>query len=295
MKAFVCTNLAPILRLVMPCLLVSLMACSPSETETVRVAGSTTVLPIVSQAAEQFTDSTGIAIIVNAGGSGVGINYLGNGQIDIGMASREITESEIEQYPDVQFVRHTVAKDAVVPVVSSEIYQAGVHALSLQQIGQIYLGKITNWSQLGGPDKEILVIDKEKSRGTRHVFMQAVLGDREAVAPGADLVLGANNEEQTAISQSDAAIGMLSQAWLNDDVKGLAIVLENGQVIEPSLDNIAAGRFPISRDLLLVSNGQPEGAQKAFIDYVLSDSGQKIVAGLGYVRLHNRREGTQLE
>ena len=105
------------------------------------------------------------------------------------------------------------------------------------------MGEIRNWNQLGGPDKEILVVDKEPSRGTRHVFMKAVLGDKEAVTPGADLVLGANNEEQTAIAQSTAAIGMLSHAWLNEDVTGLAIILEDGRLIEPSLDNVINGSF----------------------------------------------------
>ncbi len=173
----------------------------------------------------------------------------------------------------------------MVPVISSEIYQAGITALSLQQIGRIYLGEINNWKQLGGPDKDILVIDKEASRGTRHVFMQAVLGDKGAVAPGADLVLGANNEEQTAIAQSDAAIGMLSHAWLNDEVKGLAILLMDGQRIEPTLENIKNGTFPITRDLLLVTNGEPQGQIKDFIDFILSDAGQKIVTESGYVRL----------
>jgi len=260
-----------------------LISCS--QQESVTAAGSTTVLPVVSKAAEQFTGVTGIPVIVNAGGSGVGINQLGNGKIAIGMMSRNITVKEKTLYPDATFVTHTIGKDAVVPVISSEIYQAGITALSLQQIGRIYLGEINNWKQLGGPDKDILVIDKEASRGTRHVFMQAVLDDKEAVAPGADLVLGANNEEQTAIAQSDAAIGMLSQAWMNDDVKGLVILTADGQRIEATLENIKNGSFPITRDLLLVTNGEPQGQIKDFIDFILSDAGQKIVTESGYVRL----------
>ncbi len=262
----------------------ALSACAPPE-DSVSVAGSTTVLPVVSKAADKFTDLSGVPVIVNAGGSGVGINQLAGGKVDIGMISRNITEKEESLYPDVKFTIHRVGKDAVVAVVSSEIYQAGITALTLQQIGQIYLGEISNWKQLGGPDKEILVVDKEGSRGTRHVFMQAVLGDKEAKAPGADLVLGANNEEQTAITQSDAAIGMLSHAWLNDDVKGLAIIVSDGQRIEPTLENISNGRFPITRDLLLVTNGTPVGAVKEFIDYIKGKAGQQIVTESGYVSL----------
>lgn len=264
---------------------VTLIACTPQD--SVIVAGSTTVLPVISKAAEQFSQATGISVIVNAGGSGVGINQLAGGKIAIGMISRNITEKEKTLYPDAILITHTIGKDAVVPVVSSEIYNAGITALSLKQLGQIYLGKISNWKQLGGPDKDILVVDKEASRGTRHVFMQAILDDKEALAPGADLVLGANNEEQTAISQSDSAIGMLSHAWLNNDVKGLAISLTNGQRIEPNLQTINNGSFPITRNLLLVTNGTPTGHSKEFIDFILSTPGQTIVTESGYVSLHH--------
>ena len=257
-----------------------------SQPDSIYVAGSTTVLPVISRAADKFTALTGTPIIVNAGGSGVGINQLGSGKIDIGMISRDLSSSEVSQFPQVEFISHSIGKDAVVPAVSSEIYEGGIQALSFKQIRQIYLGEISNWKQISGPDKEILVVDKETSRGTRHVFMQAIFGDKEAIAPGADLVLGANNEEQTAITQSDAAIGMLSHAWLNNDVKGLAIILDNGRLIEPTLQNISNSSFPITRNLLLVTNGIPSGNNKAFIDFLLSKEGQKIVNASGYVGMY---------
>jgi phosphate transport system substrate-binding protein len=254
-----------------------------TKREAVTVGGSTTILPIVSKVADQFRmQHSDVRIIVNAGGSGVGIKQVGEGKIDMGMASRALTELEMETYKDAHLQVHVLARDAVVPVVSSEVYDAGVTVLTLVQIGQIYTGEIDNWKILGGPDREILVIDKEKSRGTRHVFMAQVLGDKEADAPGADLVLGSNNEEQTAIVQSDAAIGLLSHAWLNEGVKGLAI-RGNGDVIEPTHQNIINGSFPITRDLLVVTRGEPVGVVKAFVDYLLSAEGQRIVEASGYV------------
>ena len=271
------------------CLLViiSLLFTSCNQKEAINIAGSTTVLPIISVAAENFRKSNPeMNIIVNEGGSGVGVNQLGEGKIDIGMVSREITNHEIEDFPEVNFTPISIGKDAVVPVISSEIYNAGITSLTIEEIAKIYRGEILNWKELGGPDKEILVIDKEASRGTRHVFMEIVLGDKEAEANGADLVLGSNNEEQTAIVQSDAAIGMLSNAWLNKDVKGLSIKMSSGELIEPSLKNIINNKFPITRDLLIVTNGQPKGAVKSFIDYLLSDAGQKIVEDSGYVRIN---------
>lgn len=271
-------------RVLLLAMVFTIFSCSRQD--HVYVAGSTTVLPIVSRAAEQFAELKGTQVIVNSGGSGIGINQLGSGKIAIGMISRDITDSEINQFPGTDFLIHRIAIDAVIPVVSSEVYAAGIRALTLKEIGQIYLGEFSNWNQLGGPDKEILVVDKEPSRGTRHVFMKAVLGDQQAAAPGADLVLGANNEEQTAITQSDAAIGMLSHAWLNNEVKGLAIISEHGQSIEPDMENIINGSFPIIRDLLLVTNGSPDGNSKAFIDFILSEQGQQVVVESGYVSVH---------
>jgi phosphate transport system substrate-binding protein len=268
-------------------LFLGLILTSCDKRRAINISGSTTVLPIISVAAENFRKSNPeLDIIVNAGGSGVGVNQLGEGKIEIGMVSRDITIEEIEEFPKVNFNPISIGKDAVVPVISSEIYNTGITSLTIEEIAKIYRGEIQNWKELNGPDKEILVIDKEASRGTRHVFMELVLGDKEAEANGADLVLGSNNEEQTAIVQSDAAIGMLSNAWLNKDVKALSIKMSSGELKEPSLKNILNNKFPITRDLLIVTNGKPSGAVKSFIDYLLSDEGQKIVEDSGYVRIN---------
>ena len=265
--------------------LIPVFICSCARRPAIRISGSTTVLPVVSNAAEQFlATNPSLNIIIHAGGSGVGINQLGEGKVDVGMISRDLTDLEIERYPDVEFVIHTIGRDAVVPVVSSEIYDFGVRALSLETIGRIYKGEVRNWKEVGGPDKDVLVIDKERARGTRHVFMEKVLGDKEAVAEGADLVLGSNNEEQTAITQSDAAIGMLSNAWLNEDVKAVSIIVRDNVEIAPTHDNLVSGRFPITRDLLLITDGRPEGNIKDFIEFIFSDYGQEIVESAGYVK-----------
>ena len=266
----------------------SILGVSCKKKEFIKVSGSTTVLPVVSNAADYFKENhKGVNIVVNAGGSGVGINQLGEGKTDMGMISRDITETEKNKYKNINFKEIIIGRDAVVPVVSSEIYNSGVKALTYEQIGKIYKGEVDNWKEFGGPDKKILCVDKEKARGTRHIFMKKILGDKEADAPGADLVLGSNNEEQTAIIQSDAAIGMLSNAWLNKDVKGLGIILNDGIIIEPTLENLKNGSFPIIRNLVIVVRNEAKGKLKAFIDYLLSNQGQKLVEKAGYVGVKN--------
>ncbi len=254
-----------------------------AERITIKVAGSTTVLPVVTKAAEKFMAAhSNVRITVNPGGSGVGIKSVGNGLVDIGMASRHISDEEIKNFPNIDFKIHIIGRDAVACVVSSEIYDAGVKILSKEQIKKIYSGEIDNWKTVGGPDKKIFVIDKEAHRGTRHVFMAYIFGDEKAKAKGADLIAGSNNEEQTKIALSDSAIGMLSHAWISDDVKGVGIEVE-GKIIEPTLENIRNGTYPISRNLNLITNGEPSGFVKEFINYILSPQGQKIVEESGYV------------
>jgi len=111
--------------------------------------------------------------------------------------------------------------------------------------------------------------------------------DAKAEAPGADLVTGSNNEEQTALTQSNAAIGMLSYAWLNEDVRGLSIISDDGDIIEASLENIRSGRFPFVRNLNVVTREDVSPFAQEFIAYLLADGGQELVEESGYIRVSN--------
>lgn len=250
--------------------------------ETIAVTGSTTLLPVVAQAAaiyhQQHPD---ITITVSGGGSGVGIASVIQGTAQLGMASRETTPGEQQQLQDnVDDV--VVASDAVAVVVSKAVWASGIRQLTLAQIASIYRGKITNWHQLGGIDAKILVIDKEASRGTRHVFAKAVLGSAHARAVGASIISGSNNEEQAIVARSNSAIGMLSNAWLNDRVRGMAIVVE-GQAITPDIAHVRDGSYPIARGLHILRPHQASAATRDFVEFLLSPAGQKVVATVGYL------------
>jgi len=256
---------------------------SADEIKTVRVVGSTTVAPIAARAAEAFSKKhPGIRIVVNGGGSGVGINAVGRGLAEIGMASRQVTDKEKKNFASVHLTDHIVGRDGVACAISSEIFNAGVTQLTREQIADIYSGKIKSWKAVGGPDRPILVIDKEKHRGTRHVFMEYVFNDVNARAKGAKLITGSNNEERSKIAQSDSAVGMLSAAWLNADVEGVA--LKKGDTfIAPTVENIQSGMYPVIRDLLFITAGEPKGILKDFIDFVRGEEGRSIVTESGYV------------
>ncbi len=256
-----------------------------AEVVTIRLAGSTTVLPVAARAAEKYmTAHPSVRITVNPGGSGVGVKSIGRGLVEIGMVSREISDKERERFRDTDFNVIKFARDAVAAVVSSEVYEKGVRALTREQIRAIYSGKINNWKEVGGPDRPIFVIDKEAHRGTRHVFMEYIFGVKTPVAHGSDLVSGSNNEEQSKVTLSDSAIGMLSIAWINKDVRGVAII-EDNKAIEPTVANIVNGSYPISRDLNFITEGRPGGQVKAFLNYILGPLGRKIITESGYVPL----------
>jgi len=249
---------------------------------TLHAAGSTTVLPVVSTAANVYHRlHPNVTITVSGGGSGVGIASMIQHTADIGMASRDIDAGEAARLGGKVDVL-TIAKDAVAVVVSKAVYVGGVHQLSLKQIADIYRGKIKNWQALGGPDAQIFVIDKEASRGTRHVFAEAVLGDAHARAAGASVISGSNNEEQALVAHSDQAIGMLSNAWLNDAVRGLAVG-EGAKAVLPDIEHVRDGSYPISRSLhvLLPKNASAEA--RDFADFLLSKQGQAIVKQSGYL------------
>jgi phosphate transport system substrate-binding protein len=205
-----------------------MLAMPVQAAERISIVGSTTVLPVVSQAATLYHQThPDVVITVSGGGSGVGIASVIQGTAQIGMASRETTkeeQSKLDTLKSGKVDNIIIAADAVAVSVSKAVYASAIHALTVQQIADIYRGKIRNWKELGGLDATIVVIDKEASRGTRHVFAKAILGDKHARAAGASIISGSNNEEQAIISRSDAAIGMLSNAWLNDKVRGIDII-----------------------------------------------------------------------
>ena len=248
---------------------------------SLHAVGSTTVLPIISSAAQLYHQQhPDITITVSGGGSGVGIAAMVQHTADIGMASRDMSSLEASQLAGQVDVL-TIARDAVAVAVSKAVYIGGIHQLSLAQIADIYRGKITNWKTLGGPDARILVIDKEASRGTRHVFAAAVLGNAHARAAGASIISGSNNEEQSLLTHSNQAIGMLSNAWLNDAVRGIAVG-EGDKAVLPDIQHVRDGSYPISRSLHVLVPAQHTAAHD-FTSFLLSEQGQKIVQQSGYL------------
>ena len=255
---------------------VFLSGCTDQGTTTITIKGSSTVLPIAERCAEEFNAvHNDIKVTVAGGGSGLGIKSVATGEADIGDASREVKQSEIDEYGDI-FVDHKIALDGVAVIVSKAIHDAGVTDITLDQLKGIYDGSISNWQELGGPDKEIFVNEREEGSGTRDTFMDIVDLDETA----ADKANSANSQVKQAVSESDVAIGYAGLGYVSDETPALKI---NG--VSPSAATIEDESYPISRSLHMYTNGEPTDAVEEFLNFVMGSEGQAIVEEEGFISI----------
>ena len=246
--------------------------------ETVVIKGSTTVLPIAQAASEAYMKKhADVSISLSGGGSGDGIKALIDKSTDIANSSRDMKPEEIKLAKEkgVDPMGHKVAIDAIVPIVHPS---NPVTDLTIEQLSLIYQGKITNWKEVGGTDKQIVVISRDTSSGTYESWEQKVL-HKAKVTPKAQLQ-ASNGAIVQAISKNKYALGYIGIGYLNKTVKGLMVA-----GIQASAETALSGKYPIARPLFMFTSGEPKGATADFIKFLLSPDGQKIVKKEGFVPL----------
>ncbi len=255
--------------------------------ETLKVNGSTTVNLPVAEAAEILRAEQKMDIQVDTqGGSSGGISMLGDGLVQVGMASKPVSDDDRAKYPAVKFHEIHIGEDAVALIVSKDVWDGGVHALTKQQIQDIYESKITNWKDVGGKSQRIAFFNKEPGRGTWEVFVHWIYGTPKAAPQVSFPEVGGNEETRNKVAGTRGALSQLSSSWADGKrVFALGIKLDDGTVVEPTNENIATKKYPLSRPLFLLTNGEPQGVVKPLIDFVLSDRGQDLVKKHGYLRL----------
>lgn len=240
---------------------------------TISIAGGTAHIPVMNDAAKNImTFNPAVKITVEGGGSGVGVQKVGEGLVDIGNTGRALSPEEVQKYG---LKSYPFALDGVATVVNPK---NSVSDLTAQQIIDIFAGKITNWKEIGGKDAAIHLFSRDEASGTREVFWEKLL-KKGTVAASANIV-PSNGAMKVAVAQDPDAIGYVSIGHVDDSVKALQL---GG--ISASQENAMSGQYPVVRKLYMNTKGDPDKLLKAFIDYILSADGAAIIKRHGYIPL----------
>ncbi len=255
-------------------LALALGACTASEGGTLTVAGSTTVLPIAEIAAEDFEEESGVHVLVSGLGSSAGIEAVINGTADVATSSRDLTQAEAKE----GLSQYAVAHDGIAVIVNDA---NPVDGISLDELRDIYAGKIENWSEVGGPDLAIQVVNRDEASGTREAFRAIVMRgtpfDRTAA------VLPGTGQVRDVVARTPGAIGYISIGFVENRFTSATVKTLDVDGVEPTEANLESSAYPLSRDLYFFTKGPAEGEAKAFIDYVRSSAMDETIRDAGYV------------
>ena len=287
---------AYVLRLLL--LVFILTACaseadSPSAGPTAATAyienkGSDTIVNLALAWAEQYQSMhPQVRISVTGGGSGTGIAALINGTVDIANASRQIKGEELDEarYNGTDPIEFVIARDAIAVIVHSS---NPVTQLTIQQISDIYSGVINNWQAVGGEDRPIVRLSRETNSGTHVYFLETVLrlgqaGNNTLFATNT-LLLPSSEGIIAEVSDNPNAIGYDGLGYVTPDVQVLAVARDaGGPYVLPSAETVNQNEYPIARDLYMYTAGEPTGAVKQYLDWILSPESQEIILELGFV------------
>ena len=262
-----------------------------SESAYIENKGSDTIVNLALAWAERYQQlHPEVRISVTGGGSGTGIAALINGTVDIANASRKIKPEEVEKAEanGTQPVEFVISRDAIAIIVNKN---NPVERLTLQQISDIYSGKINNWRELGGEDRPIVRLSRETNSGTHVYFLEEVLrlgqADNKTLFSTDTLLLPSSEGISAEIRDNPNAIGYDGLGYVTPDLKMLAVASnERGEYVLPSAETVNNNTYPIARDLYMYSNGQPVGELKGYLEWISSREAQQIVEDLGFVPIN---------
>ncbi len=255
---------------------------------TIQNKGSDTIVNLALAWAERYqTLEPDVRIAVTGGGSGTGIAALINGTVDLANASRQIKTEEVEaaQVNGIDPVEFVIARDAIAIVIHPD---NPVDELTLQQVSDIYSGKITNWQEVGGEDRPIVLLSRETNSGTHVYFLEEVIRlgekDNKTLFSPDTLLLPSSEGIGVEVRQNPNAIGYDGLGYVTADMKTIAVSRGPGEpYYPPTAKTVNSGQYPIARDLYMYTAGEPQGQVKAYLDWILSPAAQEIVLELGFV------------
>jgi len=268
--------------------LFTVSAFAGNDKNSIQIKGSDTMVNLGQAWAEKYMEKNpGDFVAVTGGGSGTGLSSLISGTCDIAMSSRNIKDKEIAlaKQKGINPFEIKVALDGLAVVVNPA---NPVSKLTLDQLAGIFSGSITNWKGVGGKDERIVILSREVNSGTHVYFKEHVLrkgnaNGKEEFAPGA-LLLSSSQAIADEVAGNSSTIGYYGMGYISSKQKHIDVAKDNkSEYINPNIENVISGKYPISRPLFLYTNGEPQGLTKKFVDYTLSKEGQDIVVKTDFV------------
>lgn len=282
-----------IMRKIIYCFVASLLvfACARNSNKNmgyIQIKGSDTIVNLVQAWAENFVeDRKSFSISVTGGGSGTGFASLINRTCNIAMSSRKIEEKEsiLAKNNNVNPIGYKVGLDGLVVIVNKN---NTVNGLTINELKDIFMGNITNWKDVGGEDKKIVILSRESNSGTHMFFKECVVRNNDINSNNEfsihSLMMSSSQAIYDEVLQNSNALGFVGMGFINDKVKSLSVALnESSEYVTPSLETVLDGSYPISRPLYLYTDGQHGGIVDMFIEYALSEKGQKVVVDTDFV------------
>ena len=263
---------------------------APGRATSIQNKGSDTLVNVALAWAEAYGQiKPEVQVAVTGGGSGTGIAALINGTVDMANASRKIKEEERSKAEanGIEPVEHVVAGDAIAVVVHPS---NPVQGLTIAQLSDIFTGKITNWREVGGEDRPIVLLSRESNSGTHVFFLEQVIrqgdkDDKSLFSP--DTLLMPSSEGISAeVRENPNAIGYDGLGYVTPDQKMVGVAsTEGGSYVMPMVETVKDGSYPIARGLYIYTAGEPQGAILEYLNWILGPEGQTIVQDLGFVPL----------
>jgi phosphate transport system substrate-binding protein len=251
-----------------------------SQTEgTITAAGSTALQPLADQVAKMYNSkNSGATINVQGGGSGTGLTNVSSGTVDIGN-SDVFAEEKLDADKAKTLIDHKVCVVGFAPVANGNIK---VDNLTKAQLMDIFTGKITNWKDVGGDDKQIVILSRPDSSGTKATFKKYALdGNKEAT--GSALKEDSSGAVAKALKETEGAISYLASSFLNNEANKAGIKVLKVDGVEMNKENITSGNYKIWSYEHMYTKGEPSGLTKAFIEYFSTDEVKTIIDKLGYI------------
>ncbi|MCE9608716.1 MAG: substrate-binding domain-containing protein [Chthoniobacter sp.] len=260
-------------------LLASACALSPALAESFKMQGSPVLAHVMVAAAPVLRDQ-GIEIKVGVEGSStMAVAMMGDRNVDFALMTRRLTGKDQANFPERELKEFCIGMQVGVFIVPEDVWASGVRSISKAQLQGIYEGQITNWKELGGGDMPIKFFNTERGRGLWELIFTWVYEETRKVPLGKFPITVDGEDARNTVQFTKGGLGIAQINWIDGKtVHGLAIKDEKGEVIEPTLANVAAGKYPLARPAMIVVGETPVGAKKRLIDFLLSPAGQAIVA-----------------